>query len=179
MSQPIEVSRLLISADEIERRVGELAEQINADYRDTGRPISVIVVLKGASFFAIDLMRKLSLQMRVDFIQASSYSGMGSTGEVRLHSDIHMSISGTDVLLVEDIVDTGLTATWLRRHLESHQPASVRLVSLLDKPENRTVPVDIEYVGFSIPDEFVLGYGLDYEEEYRNLPGIYVARPAS
>ncbi|GAC1445846.1 MAG: hypoxanthine phosphoribosyltransferase [Chloroflexota bacterium] len=178
MGGPIELARPLITPDQIEIRVAELGDEINAYYSESGRPLSVIVVLKGACFFAIDLLRKLSLQTRVDFIKASSYVGMGSTGEVRLHSDIHMAIAGTDVLLVEDIVDTGLTASWLRRHLASHGPASVRLVTLLDKPDGRTVHVDIDYVGFTIPDEFVLGYGLDYDEGYRNLPGIYVAREA-
>jgi hypoxanthine phosphoribosyltransferase len=168
----------LISTESIQQRVTELAAQITRDYAGTNRPLSVIVVLKGACFFAIDLLRHLELSTRLDFLQASSYHGMASTGEVRLHSDIYMPIAGTDVLLVEDIVDTGLTASWLLRHLASHEPASVKLCSLLDKPDHREIPVDIDYVGFTIPDEFVLGYGLDYEEEYRNLPAIYVARPA-
>jgi hypoxanthine phosphoribosyltransferase len=137
----------------------------------------VIVVLKGACFFAIDLLRHLTVPTRLDFLQASSYSGMGSTGEVRLHKDISMPIGGTDVLLVEDIVDTGLTASWLKRHLASHHPASVRLCTLLDKPSRRRIPADIDYIGFTIPDAFVLGYGLDYDEGYRNLPAVYVARP--
>jgi hypoxanthine phosphoribosyltransferase len=168
----------LISAERIQQRVRELAAEITRDYSETNRPLSVIVVLKGACFFAIDLLRHLDVSTRLDFLQASSYRGMASTGEVRLHSDIHMSIAQTNVLLVEDIVDTGLTASWLRRHLASHEPASVKLCSLLDKPAHREIPVTIDYVGFSIPDEFVLGYGLDYEEAYRNLPAIYVARPA-
>jgi hypoxanthine phosphoribosyltransferase len=174
--EPIELDRPLISADQIERRVRELAAILNADYGGTGRAVSVIVVLKGACFFAIDLLRHLTVPTRVDFLQASSYSGMGSTGEVRLHKDISMPIGGTDVLLVEDIVDTGLTASWLKRHLASHSPASVKLCTLLDKPSRRRTPVDIDYRGFTIPDEFVLGYGLDYDEGYRNLPAVYVAR---
>jgi hypoxanthine phosphoribosyltransferase len=177
VAAPILVDRPLIEADVLSGRVHELADQINADYAGTQRPLSVIVVLKGACFFAVDLLKQLDLDTRVDFLRASSYSGMGSTGEVRLHYDITMPIGGTDVLLVEDIVDTGLTASWLLRHLASHSPASVRLVTLLDKPAGRQVPVPIDYVGFTIPDEFVLGYGLDYEEGFRNLPAIYVARP--
>lgn len=173
----VEIGEPLITAEDIQRRVAELAEAIHRDYEGSPRPLSVIVVLKGACFFAIDLLKHLTVQTRLDFLQASSYSGMGSTGEVRLHADIHMPIGGTDVLLVEDIVDTGLTASWLVRHLASHQPASVRLCTLLDKPAGRRIPVHIDYTGFSIPDAFVLGYGLDYEEAYRNLPAIYVARP--
>lgn len=179
MSQAIVLTRPLITAQEIEGRVSELGESINETYGNADRPLSVIVVLKGASFFAIDLLRQVSLPTRLDFLQASSYSGMGSTGEVRLLSDITMPIGGTDVLLVEDIVDTGLTASWLMNHLASHHPESVRLCTLLDKPAGRRVPVEIAFTGFTIPDEFVLGYGLDYNEEYRNLPAIYVARPAS
>ena len=176
MREPIELTRPLITADQISARTGELAEVINKTYADNDRPLSVIVVLKGACFFAIDLLRKIDLSTRIDFLRASSYSGMGSTGEVRLHSDISMPIGNTDVLLVEDIVDTGLTASWLLRHLAGHDPASVRLVTLLDKPARRTIPVPIDFVGFTIPDEFVLGYGLDFEEAYRNLPDIYVAK---
>jgi hypoxanthine phosphoribosyltransferase len=154
-----------------------MAAEINRDYADTGRPLSIIIVLKGAVFFAIDLLRHLTMPTRLDFLQASSYVGMGSSGEVTLHKDITMAIGGTDVLLVEDIVDTGLTASWLKRHLASHEPATVRLATLLDKPAGRRMPVDIDYVGFTIPDEFVLGYGLDFDEGYRHLPAIYVARP--
>jgi len=179
MGGPILLDRPLIERDMLAQRVVSLAEEINADYELTQRPLSVIVVLKGACFFAVDLLKRLHLDTRVDFLRASSYSGMGSTGEVRLHYDITMPIGGTDVLLVEDIVDTGLTASWLLRHLASHNPASVRLCTLLDKPAGRQVHVPIDYVGFTIPDEFVLGYGLDYDEGYRNLPAIFIARPAN
>jgi hypoxanthine phosphoribosyltransferase len=165
----------LISSGAIETRVEQLASSIHSDYANSPHPLSVIIVLKGACFFAIDLLRRIDLPTRIDFLQASSYVGMGSTGEVRLISDITMPIAGTDVLLVEDIVDTGLTASWLLRHLASHETRSVRLCTLLDKPAGRRVDVPIDYVGFTIPDEFVLGYGLDFEEGYRNLPAIYVA----
>jgi hypoxanthine phosphoribosyltransferase len=174
--EDIELERPLITEEEIQSKVRELAEQINRDFEGKRRPLSVIVVLKGACFFAIDLLKHLRVRTHLDFLQASSYSGTGSTGEVRLHSDIHMPIAGTDVLLVEDIVDTGLTAAWLRRHLASHNPSSVSLCTLLDKPGSRKFRVKIEYVGFTIPNAFVLGYGLDYNEGYRNLPAIYVAR---
>lgn len=171
----IELDSPLLTADQIQQRVVELAETISRDFAGTGRPLSVIIVLKGACFFAIDLLRHLRVPTRVDFLRASSYHGTTSTGEVRLHYDISLPVAGMDILLVEDIVDTGLTASWLRRHLASHNPASVRLVTLLDKPARRTVPVAIDYTGFVIPDEFVLGYGLDFDEGYRNLPAIYTA----
>lgn len=179
MAAPIELDRPLITPDEIESRVEELSAQINADYAGTGRPVSIVVVLKGAIFFAVDLMRNLDLPTRMDFLQAHSYSGTESTGEVTLIKDVSTPLAGTDVLIVEDIVDTGLTASWLLRHLSGHHPATCRLVTLLDKPSRRIYPVSIDYTGFSIPDEFVLGYGLDYDEGYRNLPAIYIARPAS
>lgn len=178
MADSIEILDALIAAEEIARRVDEMAADIHKDYVDRRRSLSVIVVLKGACFFAVDLLKRLDLPIRLDFIKASSYTRMGSTGEVRLHSDIHMPIAETDVLIVEDIIDTGLTAAWLKRHLASHEPASLRLCTLLDKPEARVVPVEPDYTGFTIPNVFVLGYGLDYDEEYRNLPAIYVARSA-
>jgi hypoxanthine phosphoribosyltransferase len=171
----VRFGRPLLTAGTIQYRVEQLAEQINNDYASMPAPLSVIVVLKGASFFGIDLLKLLTIPTRLDFLQASSYVGTGTTGEVTLHKDIALPISGTQVLLVEDIVDTGLTAAWLVRHVATHDPARIRLVSLLDKPGRRRVPVTIDYVGFSIPDEFVLGYGLDYNELYRNLPAIYVA----
>lgn len=177
MIESIELREPLIPADDIQRRVGEMAAEINRDYASTNRPLSIIIVLKGACFFAIDLLKHLTLPTRLDFLQASSYSGTQSTGEVHLHKDITMSIAGTDVLLLEDIVDTGLTASWLLDHLASHHPATLRICTLLDKPAGRRVPVEMHYTGFVIPDAFVLGYGLDYQEEYRNLPAIYVAEP--
>jgi hypoxanthine phosphoribosyltransferase len=175
--RPIELDQPLITASQIQERVAAMAEEIRADYALAPLPLSVIVVLKGACFFAIDLMKHLDLACRMDFLQASSYSGTGSTGEVRLHSDITLPVAGTDVLLIEDIVDTGLTASWLSQHLASHRPASVRLCTLLDKPSARRIEVTIDYVGFTVPEAFVLGYGLDYDEGYRNLPAIYTARP--
>lgn len=179
MLPPIELEEPLITAEALQARVASLAAEIRADYRDAAQPLSVIVVLKGACFFAVDLLKHLDMPCRMDFLQASSYSGTGSTGEVRLHSDITLPVAGTDVLLVEDIVDTGLTASWLAQHLASHRPASVRLCTLLNKPSARRIEVTIHYVGFTVPEAFVLGYGLDYDEAYRNLPAIYTARSTS
>jgi hypoxanthine phosphoribosyltransferase len=173
----IDIDKPLITAKSIAKRVGELANEVDADYRDTGRALSVIVVLKGGCFFAVDLLKHLTLPVRLDFVQASSYhGGTQSKGEVHLHKDISMPIGGTDVLLIEDIVDTGLTAAWLLQHLRSHDPESLRLCALLDKPSGRLAEVPIDYTGFVIPDAFVLGYGLDYDEGYRNLPAIYAAK---
>jgi hypoxanthine phosphoribosyltransferase len=179
MLPPIELEEPLITAEALQERVASLAAEIRADYRDAPNPLSVIVVLKGACFFAVDLLKHLDVPCKMDFLQASSYSGTGSTGEVRLHSDITLPVAGTDVLLVEDIVDTGLTASWLARHLTSHHPASVRLCTLLNKPSARRIDVTIDYVGFTVPEAFVLGYGLDYDEGYRNLPAIYTARSSA
>ena len=176
MAAPIELGDPLITASDIESRVVELGREINSDYAGTGRPVSIVVVLKGAAFFAVDLMKHLEVPTHMDFLQARSYSGPQSTGEVTLIKDVSMPLAGTDVLIVEDIVDTGLTASWLLRHLSGHNPATCKLVTLLDKPSRRLYPVTIDYTGFTIPDEFVLGYGLDYDEAYRNLPAIYTAR---
>lgn len=175
MDEAIRHAEPLITAERIERRVRELAGAINRDYARTDRALSVIIVLKGAAFFAIDLLKHITVPTQLDFLQVSSYFGTDtdSSGEVTLHKDISMAISGTDVLLIEDIVDTGLTASWLRQHLASHRPASIRLCSLLDKPDRRRVPVEIDYTGFVIPDAFVLGYGLDFNEGLRNLPAVY------
>lgn len=179
MEEAIRRANPLITAEQIDLRVQELAREIDIDYAARGRPLSVIIVLKGAAFFAIDLLKHITVPTQLDFLQASSYFGTDSTGEVTLHKDISMAISGTDVLLIEDIVDTGLTASWLRQHLSSHQPASIRLCTLLDKPERRRIPVEIDYTGFVIPDAFVLGYGLDYNERLRNLPAVYTISPPS
>lgn len=179
MGAPIQLDHPLITPEALEHRVRELADEINRDLGGSDRPLSAIVVLKGAYFFATDLMRHFTMLTHVDFIQVSSYEGRDTLGEVTLHKDITLPVGGTDVLLIEDIVDTGLTASWLLDHLATHRPASLQLVSLLDKPSRRRVPVEIDYVGFTIPDEFVLGYGLDYDEGYRNLPAVYVAGSAS
>lgn len=176
MLPPIELQAPLITAQQLQERVASLAAEIHTDYAQAPLPLSVVVVLKGACFFAIDLLKHLNLPCRMDFLQASSYGGTGSTGEVRLHSDITLPVAGTDVLLIEDIVDTGLTASWLAQHLASHRPATVRLCTLLDKPSARRIEVSIDYIGFTVPESFVLGYGLDYDEGYRNLPAIYTAR---
>ncbi|HVC20821.1 MAG TPA: hypoxanthine phosphoribosyltransferase [Vicinamibacterales bacterium] len=161
--------RVLLPAGLIEARVHELAAAID---RDVPTPLHVIGVLTGAFVFVADLVRALRGPLTVDFIAASSYAGTSTSGQVRLLQDTTLPLDGRDVLLVEDIVDTGLTLQALQDHLRARAPRSLRTVALLDKPSRRRAGVRLDYVGFTIPDVFVVGYGLDYEGRYRNLPGV-------
>jgi hypoxanthine phosphoribosyltransferase len=163
------LATVLFTAGQIEERVRELGEAISEDYRDR-RPV-LISVLKGAAMFHADLLRAVTVHTSVDFMSISSY-GAGSSGVVRIMKDLDQDILGQDVIVVEDIVDTGLTLTYLLTTLEARQPASIEVCALLDKSARRIVPVDIRYRGFECPDRFVIGYGLDYDEVYRNLPDI-------
>ena len=165
--------RVLIPEAKIQERVRELGAEIDADYPEG--PIYLIAILKGACFFLADLARALKRPTRIDFIGISSYGkGKTSSGEVKLTKDLDTSIEGFDVLLVEDIVDSGVTLSYLMHVLQQRKPRTLRIVALLDKPERRLRPVKVSYVGFQIPDEFVIGYGLDYAEDYRNLRDICV-----
>ena len=165
--------RVLISEQKIAERVRELGAQIDADYPDG--PILLVGILKGAIMFHADLARSIKRPVRLDFIGISSYGrGKTSSGEVRLTRDLDNTIEGMDVVIVEDIVDSGVTLTYLTHVLQQRRPKSVRIATLLDKPDRRLRPVDVKYVGFKIPDEFVVGYGLDYAEDYRNLADICV-----
>jgi len=164
---------VLISEAQIQARIRELGAQIDSDYPDG--PIYLIAILKGACFFLADLARALKRPARIDFIGISSYGkGKTSSGEVKLTKDLDTSIEGVDVLVVEDIVDSGVTLSYLMHVLEQRKPRTLRIAALLDKPEKRIRPVTVSYVGFQIPDEFVIGYGLDYAEDYRNLRDICV-----
>jgi len=164
---------VLIPEREIRRRVEELAEAIDADYPEG--TLCLIGVLKGATIFLADLVRAIRRPVRFDFIGISSYgAGKRSSGEVRLTKDLEVSLEGVHALIVEDIVDTGLTLRYLLRVFEARQPLSLRVVALLDKPARRVCEVPVDYVGFRIPDRFVVGYGLDYAEEYRGLRDICV-----
>jgi hypoxanthine phosphoribosyltransferase len=166
--------RVLIPAERIHQRIQELGRQIAADYPDN-RPIYLICILKGAVLFHADLARAIDRPVRMDFIGISSYGkGKTSSGEVKLTKDLDSSIEGADVLIVEDIVDSGVTLTYLMHVLDQRKPRSIRIAALLDKPDRRLRPVQVAYTGFTIPDEFVVGYGLDYAEEYRNLKDICV-----
>ncbi len=165
--------RVLIPEERIQARVRELGTQIDRDYPEG--PIYLVGILKGACFFLADLARALQRPTRIDFIGTSSYGkGKTSSGEVKLTKDLDTSIEGADVLVVEDIVDSGVTLTYLMHVLEQRKPRTLRVATLLDKPQKRIRPVKVSYVGFEIPDEFVIGYGLDYAEDYRNLRDICV-----
>ncbi|HSW48644.1 MAG TPA: hypoxanthine phosphoribosyltransferase [Bryobacteraceae bacterium] len=165
--------RVLISEARIQDRIRELGAQIDADYPPG--PIYLVAILKGACFFLADLARALQRPARIDFIGISSYGkGKTSSGEVKLTKDLDTSIEGADVLVVEDIVDSGVTLSYLMHVLQQRKPRTLRIAALLDKPERRIRPVKVSYVGFEIPDEFVIGYGLDYAEDYRNLRDICV-----
>jgi hypoxanthine phosphoribosyltransferase len=168
---------VLISEDQIQTRIKELGAQITKDY--AGRNPLLIGVLKGACFFLSDLLRAIDTRLSIEFMAISSYgSSTRTSGEVRIMKDLDVPIEGRDILVVEDIVDTGLTLSYLLANLESRGAASVRLAALLDKAERRQKEVRIDYLGFRIPDEFVVGYGLDFAERYRNLPFIAVLKNA-
>jgi hypoxanthine phosphoribosyltransferase len=166
------IGRTLVEEDDLAARVRELGAQISADY--AGRELFLVGVLKGAVFFVADLMRHLDVPCAIDFMAVASYgSSTDSSGVVRILKDLDAPIEGRDVLIVEDIVDSGLTLNYLLRTLKARNPASVEVCALLTKPERRKVELPIRYVGFEIPNEFAIGYGLDLDERYRNLP--YVA----
>ncbi len=164
---------VLISEAEIRRRTAELAEQIRADYGE--KPLLLVGVLKGSFLFLADICRHLGQEVVVDFVQVSSYGdSTKSSGIVQIRKDLDVSIEGKDVLIVEDIVDTGTTLSHLRELFSTRRPNSLRVVTLLSKPEARKSPTPVEYIGFEIPNEFVVGYGLDFAERYRNLPYIAI-----
>ncbi|MCX7642351.1 MAG: hypoxanthine phosphoribosyltransferase [Armatimonadetes bacterium] len=171
-----DIEAVLLTEEQIQRRIAELGAQISADY--AGKELHLIGVLRGALMFMADLMRHLTVPCSCDFIAIASY-GMDtkSSGVVRILKDLDDSIQGKHVLIVEDIVDTGLTLNYILNLIRSRNPASVRVCALLDKPERRIVPVEIHYLGFTIPNRFVVGYGLDYAQKYRNLPYIGILRP--
>ena len=171
------LSEVLISDRAIQKRVHELGAQITRDYADKNPYL--VVVLNGAFLFVADLVRAIDLPLEVGFMAVSSYGdSTHSTGSVRIVKDLQKDIYNRDVLLVEDIVDTGLTISYLREMLMGRKPASIATVSLLSKPEARKVQVPVEYCGFEIPNKFVIGYGLDYQQKYRNLPCIGVMDPS-
>jgi hypoxanthine phosphoribosyltransferase len=170
------VAEILIEEERLQARVGELGAEISADYE--GRDLLLVGVLKGAVFFMADLMRAISVPCEIDFMAISSYGGASdSSGVVRILKDLDINIEGRHVLVVEDIIDSGLTLSYLVRNLESREPASLSVCSLLTKPERREIEVDVRYVGFEIPNRFVIGYGLDFAEHYRNLPYVGVLDP--
>lgn len=164
---------VLISEDEVGLRIGQIAEKINDDYK--GKSLYIISILKGAVFFTVELARRLTVPVYMDFMQVSSYGdSQVSSGSIKIKKDTDGDIEGKDVLIIEDIIDTGYTLKYLKDYLLKRNPASLKLCALLDKPERRETEIDMDYTGFSIPDKFVVGYGLDYAQKYRNLPYIGV-----
>lgn len=170
MSQEISV---LISEEQIQKRVVELAEQISRDFE--GQTVKLLCILKGSTFFTCELAKRITVPVMLDFMQVSSYgSGTKSSGTIDIKKDLDESIEGDNVIVVEDIIDSGNTLSKLIPMLKERKPKTLRVCTLLDKPDRREVPVDVDYNGFDIPDEFVVGFGLDYDQHYRNLPYIGV-----
>jgi hypoxanthine phosphoribosyltransferase len=172
-----DIAEILLTEEQISTRVAELGSRISADYQ--GRTLTLVSVLKGSLPFMADLMRAIDLPLRIDLMEVSSYGGATteSSGLVRILKDLSASIAGEDVLIVEDIIDTGLTLNYLIRYLRGKNPATLRICTLLDKPARRLVEIPVDYLGFQIPDQFVIGYGLDYGEVYRNLRYVGVLKP--
>jgi len=172
-----DVEEVLLSGEQLQARVAELGAALSADYAD--RDPVLVSVLKGSIIFLADLIRSMEIPLSLDLMEVSSYgAGTESSGQVRILKDLSKPIDGRHIIVVEDIIDTGLTLNYLLKYLADKNPASVRIVCLLDKPARRLAEIPIDYRGFTIPDRFVIGYGLDYDERYRNLPYIGVLRPS-
>ena len=170
-----DIERVLISAEEIEAAVAKAGSQISRDF--DGKDPIFVGVLKGCFIFMADLMRHVDINCSMDFMAVSSYSGTSSTGAVKINKDLNEDIAGKHLILVEDILDSGITLNYLKKSLEARQPASIRIVTLMDKPARRKADIHADYSCFEVPDAFVVGYGLDYNERYRNLPYIGVLKP--
>ena len=171
-----DILKVLLSEEEIRAKVKEMGEQISRDY--AGKTPFFLGVLKGCYIFMSDLSRSVTLQSTMDFMVVSSYgSGTSTTGAVRITKDLSQDIEGRDVVIVEDILDSGVTLSYLRKYLMNRKPASIKIATLLDKPARRRADISPDYCGFVVPDEFVVGYGMDYDERYRNLPYIGVLKP--
>ncbi len=171
-----DVGEILITTEDIREKTTELARQITADYQ--GRELLLVCILKGGLMFLADLMREICLPLEIDFMAVSSYgASTESSGVVRILMDLETNILGRNVLIVEDVIDTGRTLNYITQNLRTRQPASLKICTLLNKPARRVLDIPIDYVGFEIPDKFVIGYGLDYGEIYRNLPFVGVLKP--
>lgn len=166
---------LFLTEEEVDKRIQEMGEQISKDY--AGKSVHLICVLRGGSFFACELAKRITVPVTIDFMSCSSYGGgTESSGIIKIVKDLDDALEGKDVIVVEDIIDSGRTLSHLMELLEKRMPSSLRLCTLLDKPDRRVVDVNVNYTGFSIPDEFVVGYGLDYDQLYRNLPYIGIVK---
>lgn len=171
-----DVLRVLLSEEEIRAKCKEMGARISQEYK--GKNLMLVTVLKGAVVFLADLMRAIDVPAEIDFMVVSSYgSGVWSSGVVKIVKDLDVPLAGKDLLIVEDILDSGLTLSYIKELLASRGPASIKIATLLDKPSRRKVDLVADYIGFSVPDEFVIGYGLDYDEKYRNLPYIGILKP--
>jgi hypoxanthine phosphoribosyltransferase len=171
-----DISQVLVTGEQIQARIAELAREIDAEYRD--KNVLVLGVLKGAVMFMADLSRAMQIQVQMDWMAVSSYgSGTVSSGVVRILKDLDADVSGRHILIVEDIIDSGLTLSWLIQNLEARGAASVQVVALLRKPDAVKVELDVRWIGFDIPNEFVVGFGLDWNERYRNLTGVGILKP--
>ncbi len=171
-----EVAKILITEAEAKKRIAELAEEINRDYE--GKEYTMVVTLRGAVMFFADLFRQLTGNVDCDFIAVSSYGATThTTGEVKMSKDLSSPIKDKHIIIVEDIIDTGITLSYLKKLLAAREPASLKVCSFLDKPSRREVEIEGDYIGFKIPNEFVIGYGLDYDQKYRNLPDVCVLAP--
>lgn len=176
MSMNDDILRVLYSEEELEAKCAELGTQISKDYE--GKNLLLVSVLKGAVVFMTDLMRHITVPCSIDFMVVSSYgSGVKTSGVVKIVKDLDADLAGKDLLIVEDILDTGMTLHYLKQLLQDRNPNSIRIATLLDKPERRRAAVRADYVGYQVPDEFVVGYGLDYDEKYRNLPYVGILKP--
>ena len=168
-----EIVHVMLSEDTVEKRIAEMAEQISRDYE--GKNLRLLCILKGSVFFCCELAKRLTIPVTLDFMSVSSYGNdTKSSGRIEIKKELDESVEGVDCLIVEDIIDSGHTLAWMKKLLLEREPASLRLCALLDKPDRRETEVAVDYIGFEIPDEFVVGYGLDYAQKYRNLP--YVGR---
>ncbi len=164
---------VLIAEEDVDKKIREIAEKISKDYE--GKTVTLICILKGSVFFTCELAKRITIPVKLDFMSVSSYgAGTESSGRVKIIKDLDDSVEGKDIIVIEDIIDSGRTLHYLMTLLASRKPNSIKLCTLLDKPDRRVVPVDVDYTGFNIPDKFVVGYGLDYDQNYRNLPYIGV-----
>ena len=176
MSQQDDILKVLLSEEQLKAKCAEMGARITRDYQ--GNNLLLVTVLKGAVVYLADLMRCIDLPCAIDFMVVSSYgSGVKTSGVVKIVKDLDQDLSGRDILIVEDILDSGMTLSYLKGLLQSRRPASIRIATLLDKPSRRKVDLQADYVGYEVPDEFVVGYGLDYDEQYRNLPYVGVLKP--
>lgn len=176
MSQQNDILKVLLSEEQLKAKCAEMGAQITRDY--AGKNLLLVTVLKGAVVYLADLMRCIDLPCAIDFMVVSSYgSGVKTSGVVKIVKDLDQDLSGKDLLIVEDILDSGMTLAYLKGLLQGRHPASIRIATLLDKPSRRKVDLHADYVGYEVPDEFVVGYGLDYDEQYRNLPYVGVLKP--